>query len=31
MVQCETHQVEQIKNTLWNHLALGVAVLSGNK
>ena len=27
MVQCDPHQAEQVKNTLWDHLALGVAVL----
>ncbi len=30
MVQCDSHQVEQVKKTLWDHLALGVAVLPGN-
>jgi len=30
MVQCDPPQVEQVKNTLWDHLALGVAVLPGN-
>lgn len=27
MVHCEPHQAEQVKQTLWNHMALGVAVL----
>ena len=27
IVNCEQHQVEQVKKTLWEHLALGVAVL----
>ncbi len=27
MVHCEPYQVEQVKKTLWDHLALGVAVL----
>ncbi|MFA4886388.1 MAG: hypothetical protein WC601_11555 [Desulfotomaculaceae bacterium] len=26
IVHCEQHQVEQVKKTLWDHLALGVAV-----
>jgi len=30
MVNCEPHQVEQVKKTLWDHLALGVALLPGN-
>ena len=30
MVQCDPQQVEQVKKTLWDHLALGVAVLPGN-
>jgi len=30
MVQCDPHQVEQVKKTFWDHLALGVAVLPGN-
>ena len=30
MVHCDPHQVEQVKKTLWDHLALGVAVLPGN-
>lgn len=27
MVHCKEHQVEQVKDALWEHLALGVAVL----
>lgn len=27
MVHCDPHQAEQVKNTLWDNLALGVAVL----
>lgn len=30
MVQCEPHLVDQVKKTLWDHLALGVAVLPDN-
>ena len=30
MVQCDPPQVEQVKKTLWDHLALGVAVLPRN-
>ena len=30
IVSCEQHQVEQVKKALWDHLALGVAVLPGN-
>lgn len=30
MVRCDPHQVEELKKTLWDHLALGVAVLPGN-
>jgi hypothetical protein len=27
IVNCDTHQVEQVIKTLWDHLALGVAIL----
>jgi len=30
MVHCDPHQVEQVRKTLWDHLALGVAVLPDN-
>jgi len=30
MVHCDPHQVEEVKKALWDHLALGVAVLPGN-
>ncbi|MEA4924685.1 MAG: hypothetical protein VB084_05170 [Syntrophomonadaceae bacterium] len=29
MVNCEPHQVEPLKKILWDHMALGVAVLPG--
>lgn len=30
IIHCDEQQVEQVKKTLWDHLALGVAVLPGN-
>lgn len=30
LVQCDPHQAEQVRKTLWDHLALGVAVLPDN-
>jgi len=30
MIQCEPQQVDQVKKALWDHLALGIAVLPEN-